>query len=129
MAKSIPALVTPEILAWARKLDGFSLDEVAAKLHVKTEQIEEWEQGVSHPTLLRAKKMAQIYRVPFVYFYLPDIPQKTKHIEKTDYRTFGNIGDSFCISHELSWLFRDTKARREAMLGLSETVLPCSDES
>lgn len=118
MAKSIPALVTPKILVWARNLDGFSLDEVAAKLHVKTEQIEEWEQGVSHPTLLRAKKMAQIYRVPFVYFYLPDVPQKTKRIEKTDYRTFGNIGDSFYMSHELSWLLRDIEARREAMLDL-----------
>ena len=33
MAKSIPAIITPEVLAWARNLDGITIDDIAAKLH------------------------------------------------------------------------------------------------
>ena len=32
MAKSIPALVTPEVLVWARELDAISVDEIASKM-------------------------------------------------------------------------------------------------
>ena len=34
MAKSIPAIVTPEVLRWARELDRISVDEIALKLKV-----------------------------------------------------------------------------------------------
>ena len=34
MAKSIPAIVTPEVLQWARGLDRISVDEIALKLKV-----------------------------------------------------------------------------------------------
>lgn len=100
MAKSIPALVTPEVLVWARNLDGITIQEIALKLKVGVERVEEWESGVSHPTLVQAKEMAKQYRVPFVYFYLPDAPRKIKRIEKTDYRTFGNNGALFEMSQE-----------------------------
>jgi len=36
--------------------------------------------------------VAKQYRVPFSYLYLPDTPQKTKRLEKADYRTFDNLG-------------------------------------
>lgn len=120
MAKSIPALITPEVLAWARTLDSISVGEIAAKLKVETSIIQDWESGGSNPTIKQAKELAKLYRVPFAYFYLPDIPKKVKRIEKTDYRTFGNIGDSFVMSRELRWLLRDVEERREAMLSLYE---------
>ena len=41
MAKSIPALITPEVLVWARKLDAISIDEIAAKMKVQPQKIEE----------------------------------------------------------------------------------------
>ena len=34
MAKSIPAIVTPEVLQWARGLDRISIEEIALKLKV-----------------------------------------------------------------------------------------------
>lgn len=120
MSKAIPALVTPELLVWARNLDSISIDEIAAKMHTTSERILEWENGSAHPTLTQAKKLAKQYRVPFVYFYLPDIPQKAKRLEKVDYRTFGNIGDQFAMSRELRWLIRDIEDRRDTMLALYE---------
>lgn len=51
MAKSIPALVTPDVLVWARELDSITLDDVAAKMNITPQKIAEWENGTARPTL------------------------------------------------------------------------------
>lgn len=119
MANSIPAIVTPEVLQWARSLDRITLDEIAQKLKVEVAKVEAWENGSEYPTLPQAKNLAKQYRVPFAYFYLPDTPQKTKRLEKVDYRTFGNWG--VCeMSRELRWFLRDIEDRRDTMIELYE---------
>ena len=120
MGKTIPALVTPEVLVWARNLDGFSVEEMAKKLHVSPEIIQEWESGASCPSITKAKVLAKYYRVPYIYFFLPDTPRKTKRIERADYRTFGNLGAPAIMSRELKWLLRDIEDRRDTMLLLYE---------
>lgn len=117
MAKSIPAIVTPEVLQWARGLDRISVDEIALKLKVDVAKIGAWENGSEYPTLSQAKNLAKQYRVPFAYFYLPDTPQKTKRLEKVDYRTFGNWGIEE-MSRELRWFLRDIEERRDTMVEL-----------
>ncbi len=120
MSKAVRALVTPEVLAWARNLDAITPREASKKLNVKEDKIEEWENGASMPTLRQAKTLAKYYRVPFVYFYLPDIPKRTKRIDKIDYRTFGNVGNLYEMSRELRWILRDIEERRDTMLALYE---------
>lgn len=117
MAKSIPAIVTPEVLQWARSLDRITLEEISQKLKVEVAKVEAWENGSEHPTLPQAKALAKQYRVPFAYFYLPDTPQKTKRLEKVDYRTFGNWGVGE-MSRELRWFLRDIEDRRDTMIAL-----------
>lgn len=126
MAKAIPAIITPEVLKWARELDAFSIEEAAKKMNTTPERIEQWEKGDARPTLNQAKRLAKIYRVPFVYFYLPDIPLKKKRLEKIDYRTIGNTGGIFYESRELRWLLRDIEDRRDIMIALleEENALP-----
>lgn len=117
MAKSIPAIVTPEVLQWARSLDRITLEEIALKLKVEVAKVEAWENGSEYPSLIQAKNLAKQYRVPFAYFYLPDTPQKTKRLEKVDYRTFGNWGVGE-MSRELRWFLRDIEDRRDTMIEL-----------
>lgn len=117
MAKSISAIVTPEVLQWARGLDRISVDEIALKLKVDVAKIEAWENGSEYPTLPQAKGLAKQYRVPFAYFYLPDTPQKTKRLDKVDYRTFGNWRIEE-MSRELRWFLRDIEERRDTMVEL-----------
>lgn len=119
MAKSIPAIVTPEVLQWARSLDRITLDEIAQKLKVDVAKIEAWENGSAYPTLPQAKNLAKQYRVPFAYLYLPDTPQKTKRLDKIDYRTFGNGGINE-MSRELRWFLRDIEDRRDTIVELYE---------
>ena len=117
MAKSIQALVTPEVIKWARELDCITIEEIAHKLKVSTNKVSAWESGAEYPTYNQAKLLAKHYRVPFAYFYLPNTPQKTKRLDKIDYRTFGNVGVSF-MSRELRWLLRDIEDRRDTMMDL-----------
>lgn len=117
MAKSIPAIITPEVLQWARELDMITIDEVSAKLKVSSDKIIAWEKGTEYPTFNQAKNLAKQYRVPFAYFYLPDTPRKVKRLDKVDYRTFGNIG-AIDMSRELRWFLRDIEERRDTMIDL-----------
>lgn len=61
MAKSIPAIVTPEVLQWARELDRITLEEIAHKLKVEVAKVEAWENGSENPTLPQAKSLAKQY--------------------------------------------------------------------
>lgn len=94
MARGIPAIVTPEVLQWARDLDRITIDEIAQKLNVDAAKVSAWENGNEHPSLTQAKKLAKQYRVPFAFFYLPDVPKRAKrskkpiieHLETGDFR-------------------------------------------
>ena len=120
MAKSIMALVTPEVLSWSRNLDRITPEEVAKRMNITTERLFAWEDGSQRPTLRQARELAKFYRVPFVYFYLPDTPKKTKRIEHVDYRTFGNSGALLDMSRELRWTLMDIEDRRDTMFELYE---------
>ena len=117
MTKSIPAIVTPKVLKWARELDKITIDEIAHKLKVNVNKVVGWENGSIRPTLRQAKNLAKFYRIPFAYFYLPDVPIKIKRLEKVDYRTFGNLSIRE-MSRELRWFLRDIEDRRDVMLEL-----------
>ncbi|MEG0863325.1 MAG: XRE family transcriptional regulator [Clostridia bacterium] len=94
------------------------MTEIAPQLKVTEEKVASWENGTDHPSLNQAKDLAKRYRVPFVYFYLPSVPMKTKRIDKVDYRTFAGISESIFMSRELRWLLRDVEERRDTMLEL-----------
>lgn len=69
------AYITPKILAWARESARMPLDVAASKIGKPIEILEEWESGVSHPTIKQAEKLAKIYKRPFALFFLPEIPK------------------------------------------------------
>ncbi len=85
MAKSVKALITPEVLKWTRerriKLD---IDLAAEKLKIDPERLETWEKGEDQPTFAQLKKIANIYRTHVSIFYLPKPP--TDFHPLTDYR-------------------------------------------
>ncbi len=85
MAKSVKALITPDVLKWARerriKLD---LEDAAEKLNINPERLEDWENGKDRPTFAQLKKIANIYRTHISIFYLPKPPKDFSPL--TDYR-------------------------------------------
>ena len=69
------AYITPKILTWARESARMPLDVTATKIGKSIEILEEWESGVSQPTIKQAEKLAKIYKRPFALFFLPEIPK------------------------------------------------------
>lgn len=76
------AHVTPSLLIWARKKAGLSIKDVAFKIEPIREGyrvfIENWELGQTKPTISQAQKLAEIYKVPFAAFFLPEPPKEPK---------------------------------------------------
>jgi len=118
MAKRQIAIVTIEVLRWARNLDKITVEEAAKYTGVTVERLRSWEDGKDLPTVKQTKKLAKKYRVPFVYFYLQEPPKDIKIPKSTDYRTFKNISFEEPRSRELLYTLRDIIDRREVMIEL-----------
>jgi Zn-dependent peptidase ImmA (M78 family)/DNA-binding XRE family transcriptional regulator len=120
------ALVSPNILVWARDRLNLTLETAAEYTGVKPETLKSWEDGSAYPTVNQAKELAHKYKIPYVYFFLPTPPQNIKLPKGQNYRTIDNIpvtGQSV----ELTALLYDIVQRRDVMLDLykdMETPLP-----
>jgi transcriptional regulator with XRE-family HTH domain len=90
MAKSIPAIVTPRLLKWAREEVGFSVEEVAEKLKRTVEELQSWETNKeTPPTLRQAEKLAKLYQKSYSVFTLAEPPQTVPLA--TEYRRLPKI--------------------------------------
>ncbi len=77
------AHVNPDILRWARKTSGLTLDEAVAKLSIKdargiaaVDRLKALEAGDNVPTRSMLGKMALHYRRPLLTFYLAHPPRR-----------------------------------------------------
>lgn len=103
------AYITPKVLKWARESAKMTLGIAAAKVNKTTEQIEEWEEGISYPTIKQAEKLAKIYKRPFALFFLPEVPsdfQPLQDFRKSDSKelTTGSVFIIREIRQKQNWL-------------------------
>ena len=67
MPRSIPALVTPALLKWARERAGLKLEAAGDRSGFHPTTLEEWEAGNEVPTIAQARKLGSakgIFIVP-----------------------------------------------------------------
>ena len=83
------AYVNPSLLTWSRERAGLSTEQVAKKLPVKPDRVEEWEAGETKPTFLQAQKWASLAHVPFGFLFLQQPP--VEQLPLPDLRTVGGI--------------------------------------
>ena len=119
MAKSVEALVRPELLAWARERAGFTQEEVAVKLKIPTELLDDWEWGEAHPSVAQLRKLAKIYKRPLAVFYLPRPPLSFDALHD-----FRRLPDEIAQmdSPELLFEIRQARYRREIALELFDLL-------
>jgi len=115
------ALINPNILIWARERLDLSLAEASEYLKIKSEALKAWEDGNRHPTILQAKAVAKKYKIPYVFFFLPEPPKNIKLPKNQDYRTFSNQPIK-TFSIELKTFLFDIMQRREAMIQLNHDL-------
>ncbi len=101
------AIITPNILRWARESSKMSIEEVAQKIKVKEEKIELWETGQNYPTIKQLEKLSKLYRRPISVFYLPEPPDDFQTLR--DFRKNTNKRD---YSTALTFILRDIQSKQ-----------------
>ncbi|MEW6668370.1 MAG: XRE family transcriptional regulator [Thermodesulfobacteriota bacterium] len=119
MAGSIPALVNPAVLAWARQESGYVAEQVAKRLNVKPERLLAWERGQKRPTVRQAQGLAKFYHRPLGVFFLPQPPALPPLA--AEYRRLPGVRPGI-ESPEFRLALRIMSQRREATLELSEEL-------
>lgn len=74
---TVNALITKEMLEWARKRTLGSLDDAAKILKINKTKLEAWENGRSQPTFNQAQDIARKLKIPFGYLYLSKPPDES----------------------------------------------------
>ena len=122
MAKSVKALITPEVLKWARERRiKLEIDYAAKKLKIDPARLEAWENGTEQPTIPQLKKIAKLYKTHISIFYLPEPPTDFQPL--TDYRV---LPEHFAIDEEQIYRLNanivEAFERRETLLELYELL-------
>jgi len=86
------AFITPKVFKWARESARMSLDEAASKVSINSDKLNDWEEGVSQPTIKQAESLAKVYRRPFAIFFLPDIPKDFQPLQDFRRKTAKKLG-------------------------------------
>ena len=119
MTNRIEALVKSELLIWARENIGYSVNEAARKINVKPEKLEQWEKGISRPTIIQLRNLARVYKRPSAFFYLPKPPKAPEEI-----RDFRRVKDDIIPQKPPHLLLEIRRARykRQIVIDLSEEL-------
>ena len=122
MPKSVKALITPEVLKWAReKRIKLEIDYAAKKLKADPEHLEAWENGTEQPTFVQLKKIAKLYKTHISIFYLPEPPTDFQPL--TDYRV---LPEHLAIDEEQIYRLNanivEAYERREMLIELYELL-------
>jgi Zn-dependent peptidase ImmA (M78 family) len=86
------AFITPKILKWARESARMSIETAAAKLPIAVAKLQDWENGISQPTIKQAATLARTYRRPFAVFFLPDTPMDFQPLQDFRMKTAKTLG-------------------------------------
>ena len=115
--RSMPALVEPSVLRWARESIGLTPLAAARKIDVPDGRIDEWESGAVQPTIAQLRRAADAYKRPLGVFFLPRPPEDFDAMR--DFRRHGIIVASGW-SPELHGEFRRAQVQREFTLELAD---------
>jgi Zn-dependent peptidase ImmA (M78 family) len=76
--------VAPQMLAWARKRSGRTVEDFVGRFP----RLGEWEAGKALPTMRQLEDYAQATYTPVGFLFLPEPPEE--HLPIPDFRTFGD---------------------------------------
>lgn len=114
---SIPALVEPPVLKWARVQTNLEPIAVDRRIGAAKGSIEQWERGEGNPTIVQLRKLAQVYKRPLAVFFLAAPPVGFNTLR--DFRRLAEIGHGEW-SAALHAEYRRAHAQRDVLLELAE---------
>lgn len=76
MTKSFEISINPDVIKWARESAGFSVEEIAKKLKISTENYKKIEKGEKKPTFRQIENLSHFFKRPTAVFLLPKPPEE-----------------------------------------------------
>ena len=118
MARSIPAMVEPSLLRWARESIDLTPVAAARKIGVPDDRVAAWESGDgSQPTIAQLRKAAKVYRRSLGVFFLPAPPEGFETLR--DFRRVDGA-EAALWSPALHGEYRRAHLQRDYLLELAE---------
>ena len=78
--------IQPAVMQWARESVGLTVEDVAARLAKRPDDIANWESGADAPTYVQLERLAyEVYKRPLAIFFLPEPPQEQR--PQSEFRT------------------------------------------
>ncbi|HLM53687.1 MAG TPA: XRE family transcriptional regulator [Pseudoxanthomonas sp.] len=78
--------IKPVVMQWARESIGLTVEDVAARIAKRPDDIVNWESGADAPTYVQLERLAyEVYKRPIALFFLPEPPQEAR--PQSDFRT------------------------------------------
>jgi len=74
VAASIPALVDPALLRWARETAGLAVPAASRRLGIEEDELFAWEGGEAHATIDQLRTAAKVYKRTLAVFFLDSPP-------------------------------------------------------
>ncbi len=102
------ALITPELLQWARVRSQYSLATLAEKCKVKLERLRDWEEGTKKPTFNQAQKLAKQLHIPFGFLFLSSPPKV-----KADLPDLRTLPEARPLSNNFLDVYTSAKRKQE----------------
>ena len=115
------ALVTPDVLAWAREQTGLDLEAAARKIGTRPSRLEAWESGALLPSVNQARAAARVYHRPLAVFYQSRRPEPD-HLPHDFRRTF--LEEVPAQTAELRYEVRRARLRRKVASQLGHDTAP-----
>lgn len=114
MAKSVPALINPAMLVWARGSARLTVENAAHKIGIGADKLAACEADTAQLTFNQLMKAASVYKRPVSLFYLKTPPAGWTPIQ--DFRRLADAETGF--SPSLTYAIRQARERRELALEL-----------
>lgn len=118
--------INPATLSWARSQAGFERPEIAKRIGVKVDRIEEWEAGRNVPTVRQANLLAEHYGVS-LFTFLDEHPPVQDH-SHTRFRTFHGSGPHVGRQHHIRKVIRHLKRQNALASDLESFDRQCTAE-
>jgi Zn-dependent peptidase ImmA (M78 family)/transcriptional regulator with XRE-family HTH domain len=114
---SIPALVEPSLLEWARRSANLEPIAAARKIGVPEGRVEQWERGEARPTIAQLRDAANVYKRALAVFFLPEPPTGFETLR--DFRRLAvQVQSEWSVA--LHAEYRRAHAQRDVLLELAE---------
>jgi Zn-dependent peptidase ImmA (M78 family)/transcriptional regulator with XRE-family HTH domain len=119
------AYITPKVLKWARESARMTIESAASKVSISVEKLQEWESGITQPTINQAETLAKTYRRPFALFFLPEIPRDFQPLQDYRRKSAKPIGTASVfiireIQQKQAWIhdvFEDNREKKLSFVG------------